>query len=56
MLYHSEYKSHASITITKLIVIPTIYVTEKSFSEQVEIKKKKQNRLKCVDALMRGAL
>ena len=50
MLQDSEYESLNTIAVNKLVMIPTTYLTEKDFSVIVDIKNKKRNRLKMVDA------
>ena len=50
MLYDSEYESIATIAVNKLVMMPTTYLAEKGFSALVDIKNKKRNRLKMVDA------
>ena len=56
MLQQCEYRSLAIIAIKKLAIVPATYLAGKGFSALVNIKNKKQNRLKYVDELMRGAL
>ena len=54
MFHDSEYESLTTITVNKLVMMSTTYLSEKGFSALVYIKNK--NMLKMVDYLMRGAL
>ena len=51
-----EYKKIALKTLHQLVLMPTIYLSEKGFSSLVKLRTKKRNALKCVDSLMRVAL